>query len=277
MKLLGIVVLFYPETDVWSNIETYIDGVDKLIIWFNSPFETIPLTNEKIIVMGKGQNVGVGKALNEAVMLGINNGYTHILTMDQDSSFPEGLEGYRDEVSLFLQKNIGCFCPNSGWNSALDKGSESYCKMDNSITSGSIYPISIFEKIGLFRDDFFIDAIDIEFGYRIRQCYYDILCMKNILMKHSLGNKTEFKFFLFRFSSINYPPIRIYYIMRNHVITNRMYTELSDSIGFFRFFLFRRFIQILLYEPNKIMKIKAMFYGLYHGLRGKTGPCLIDF
>ena len=78
MKLLGVVVLFNPDENVWANISTYINGVDELILWCNSSIPTIPVLNGKVVVMGDGNNVGVGKALNEAVLYAMKNGYTHL-------------------------------------------------------------------------------------------------------------------------------------------------------------------------------------------------------
>ena len=147
--------------------------------------------------------------------------------------------------------------------------------MGNAITSGSVYPLSIFEKVGLFRDDFFIDAIDTEFNYRLRTHKYNIWGVGSISMRHKLGNKTTFKLFFFHFRNVNYPPIRIYYVLRNHTIVNRLYPHYFDAFNFYRFFLFRRLCQVLLYEPDKRKKLKAMFYGLIHGWKGKTGVCTI--
>ena len=275
MKLLGVVVLFNPDENVWANITTYINGVDELILWCNSSIPTIPVLNGKVVVMGDGNNVGVGKALNEAVLYAMKNGYTHILTMDQDSSFND-FSAYKTAINQCPKENIGCFCPNSGWSTSIQTNeNDSYRKVNATITSGSIYPVFVFGKVGLFRDDFFIDAIDTEFCYRLRIYNFDILEIGNVAMKHKLGNKTTFKLLMFRFRNINYPPIRIYYILRNHIITNKMYPVFSDSFGFYQYFVFRRFCQILLYEPNKGKKLKAMFYGLLHGWKGKTGVCTI--
>lgn len=276
MKLLGLVVLFNPDRDVWDNIRTYIDGVDELILWLNSPIEPIPVLSSKQIIMGDGENVGIGKALNEAVLYAVNNNFTHLLTMDQDSSFDD-IFAYKDAIRAYSKDDVGCFCPYLNCENVQEhiKNEEKYREVKDTITSGSIYPVSIFDKIGLFREDFFIDAIDIEFCNRIRLFGFKVLKIADVFLNHKLGNKRTFKWFIFRFQNINYPPIRIYYILRNHIITNKMYPVFSDSFGFYQYFVFRRFCQILLYEPNKGKKLKAMFYGLLHGWKGKTGVCTI--
>lgn len=37
MKTLGIITLYYPPKDVLTNIASFIDGIDGLIVWDNTP------------------------------------------------------------------------------------------------------------------------------------------------------------------------------------------------------------------------------------------------
>ena len=91
MKTLGIVIFYYPTDEVWKNIASYIDLLDKLIIWNNTPGNQLdlhfPTWEEKIVLMGVGKNLGIGKALNKAILYAKENQYDYLLTMDQDSHF----------------------------------------------------------------------------------------------------------------------------------------------------------------------------------------------
>ena len=87
MKLLGVVVLFNPDENVWANIATYINGVDELILWCNSSIPIIPILSDKVIVMGSGNNVGIGKALNETVLYAIQNGYYELNWCNFDDKY----------------------------------------------------------------------------------------------------------------------------------------------------------------------------------------------
>ena len=97
MKILGIVVCYNPDVkELYYNIDQYIDYVDNLIIWQNSPniekeFSLVVSgnINEKIKFMGKGVNQGIAYPLNIArkIILSENDKFTHLLTMDQDSTW----------------------------------------------------------------------------------------------------------------------------------------------------------------------------------------------
>lgn len=92
MKLLGVVILYYPDKEqIMLNIASYLDEVDALLIWDNTPpadrrvLDFGRQQENKIIRRDKERNVGLGFPLNEAVRYGTENGFTHLLTMDQDS------------------------------------------------------------------------------------------------------------------------------------------------------------------------------------------------
>jgi rhamnosyltransferase len=97
MKLSAIIVTYFPDLyDLKKNIISCIDEVDKLIIWENSPgvkLSSQPFLkdyNDKVVFLSAGTNVGMARALNEGVKWAMSNGFTHILTMDQDSYFESG-------------------------------------------------------------------------------------------------------------------------------------------------------------------------------------------
>ena len=69
-------------------------GVDCLLLWDNTPRDCIDRERlgalqalEKSVYMGKGENVGIGEALNAAVDYARQHGFTHLVTFDQDSRF----------------------------------------------------------------------------------------------------------------------------------------------------------------------------------------------
>ena len=93
MKLLGIVILYYPDDAVVKNIATYLAQLDELMLWDNTPatdrrdldLDSLGDGRGKIILDGCGENLGIGSALNKAVAYARANGFTHLLTLDQDS------------------------------------------------------------------------------------------------------------------------------------------------------------------------------------------------
>lgn len=92
MKLLALVTLYYPPAHITDNLLTYAEDVDGLFVWDNTPggsnYQFPESISHKIVRLRQGENTGIGKALNAAAMFALDNGYTYLLTMDQDSAFP---------------------------------------------------------------------------------------------------------------------------------------------------------------------------------------------
>lgn len=92
MKLLALVTLYYPPAHITDNLLTYAEDVDGLFVWDNTPggsnYQFPESISHKIVRLRQGENTGIGKALNAAAMFALDNGYTYLLTMDQDSALP---------------------------------------------------------------------------------------------------------------------------------------------------------------------------------------------
>ena len=105
--------------DLKESILTYIDALDKLVIWRNSEISGSDIFDvlgdnlkAKIVVLGNGENLFIAGALNCVIEYARTNGYTHILTMDQDSKFgQEDAKKYRKIIEDDDNYNNVIFCP----------------------------------------------------------------------------------------------------------------------------------------------------------------------
>lgn len=274
MRILGIVILYYPDNKIKDNIKSYIDVVDELILWENSPKGRGPILNvdnSKIKHMGTGRNVGIGFALNEAVKYAKTNDYSYVLTMDQDSCFDVGnCEKYANIVKNANADII--FSPNYviHGDKSYD-GNEDLVEIEGTMTSGTLYPVSVFDKIGLFREDFFIDVIDTEFSLRAKQHGISIKLIPSVCLVHGLGyQKKKHKFLWKTFFPNEYSPIRSYYIVRNGIITKSLY-PLANWDGYLFYWFYKRLFFVVCYEDDKLAKIKAILYGYLHGVKNISG------
>lgn len=102
MKLLALVTLYYPPAHITDNLLTYAEDVDGLFVWDNTPggsnYQFPESISHKIVRLRQGENTGIGKALNAAAMFALDNGYTYLLTMDQDSAFTAST--FKDYIRL---------------------------------------------------------------------------------------------------------------------------------------------------------------------------------
>lgn len=278
MKLLGIVILYFPTKEMLNNILSYLSVVDSLIVWNNTPdvtFDSPILNNSKIINMGLGQNSGIGFALNEAVKYANAHSFTHLLTMDQDSFF-ENNDFSRYIKAIKESDLVSIFSPNYKIkNEKMFSETQDPLIVETTMTSGSIYPVKIFSKVGVFRQDFFIDAIDTEFSLRAKQSGILTRIITFVYLIHSAGyQKTKHKFLWKTFFPNEYSPIRSYYIVRNGIITKHLYPW-ANWKGFLYYWFYKRIFFVICYEDNKLAKLKGLLYGFYHGLIGKTGEQII--
>jgi rhamnosyltransferase len=116
-KLSAVVITYYPnKEELHSKIRRYIDSIDSLIIWENTPADerrvfkvSLPEYEEKIVYLGTGKNEGIAYALNRSIEWSIENGFTHILTMNQDSIW-DNFDFFRQKIRKFINvDNIGIF------------------------------------------------------------------------------------------------------------------------------------------------------------------------
>lgn len=277
MKLVAVVVLFKPDlSTVIRNILTYINDVDRLLIYRNSEVsffehDCLKPFKDKIVYIGTEKNVGIAAALSESAQWAITNNFTHLLTLDQDSYFPEGqLVNFKALVVNSKVENVGVYGANPNNRGELSfPGNLSYLEVNDAITSGSIFPVEIFKECGLFENELFIDAVDYEFCYRIKTLKgAKTIVFPEIILDHEVGYPTKIKF---GFTTDNYSAFRTYHIVRNHIIIWRRYPTLFQP-GYkktlIKIHIFYRLAKVMIGEENKIDKINSIIRGVYHGLSG---------
>lgn len=282
MKLLGIVVTYFPKADeLIQNINTYIEEVDCLIIWENTPDKDIlykrdtieKLYSGKIIFSGTGKNEGIGAALNFAAKHTLNNNFTHLLTLDQDSFFEAGmLSKFKQMISKLKKEDIGAYGVNYSSNSILaykDNASHSLC-VNECITSGTIYPTYLFKENIYFNEKMFIDAVDFEFCYRLKKKYSKkTIIITNIILQHELGYHDDTIFS--RWVS-SYSAFRTYYLIRNQLYIWRHYSDLYGNYRkyfFVKNYVVLRVLNILISEKDKKKKLESIYKGLKDGFKNK--------
>jgi rhamnosyltransferase len=268
MKVLAILIAYNPIfDDLTNNISAFINDVDRLIIWDNSPNVNLNklLLNDKIDVIGDGRNRGIAYAINQALNIfnAANSNYTHLLTMDQDSTwlnFSKFLE-----VVYALDENNVIYCPNINKEIRIDKDfiTVRYC-----ITSGALFSKEVLEKIGRFNEEYSVDCVDYDFCFKARNNGVRIFKILGADLNQNYGVERRHKIFRFRVNE--YSSNRLYFIVRNHIFLFRDYPKNFDFrlfvMSFKNYFLFK-IPKILLMESNKYDKINSIFKGLKDGFK----------
>lgn len=266
MKLAGIVILYDPPENIFCNIATYIDDVDILYIFDNSIVynNCIPEKyTEKAIYIHTGVNEGIAKCLNQALDFTKKAGIEYLLAMDQDSSFNEGdmnqylklltQENHSENISMFgiryypLRKN--------------EKKETVYNQLI--ITSGSIINVTTAIKMGGFDENLFIDGVDTEFCLKSFKIGFKTACYNQICLKHLLGDEKKVKTPLFQNKYRKFHnPIRLYYIVRNHLYCREKYPEFKSYLK--NKIIMNEVKNGLLYAGNTLKYIYAITLAFNH-------------
>lgn len=223
MKLCAIIVTYYPNVnELLDNVKILLADVGHLIIWENTPLEDASKHSLRSVFEGvsnvsfltTGRNEGIAYALNRGIDWAKDHGFTHLMTMDQDSTW-QNLSMYIDTIQKYRNK-YDIFAPNIN----LQHSGQKLVEVDFSITSGTVYAISLFDRFGNFEEKLFIDTIDTEFGLRLKKYGGIRTCLVPYChLVHHLGNPIRGKHGI----SSGYSAMRRFYIVRNHIWLFRRY------------------------------------------------------
>ena len=276
MKIPATVIWYNPTNENIDNIKTYLNHFEKLFIIDNSKSSNRGLaeTLESIKVeytYNKGKNLGISSALNLACEKAKKEGFSWILTMDQDSSFDS--EDVKEYLKIFDQiqnNNIGIISPNHILKNDIVKleDNKMFIDTDHVMTSGNLLNLFVWEKVGKFDENLFIDEVDSEMCYRMIEKGYQIKQLNKIKMYHELGNLEKRNFFFRKISVLNHNYIRKYYIMRNKFYMFKNYKRYRLRYGYY---ILSDFFKVVVYEKDKIRKLKFMFKGIKDFFQNKMG------
>jgi len=279
MKLAATVILYNPEISVIDNINTYSDHVDSLIIidnsdCLNSEFVSkLKKIGKKIIYQSFGDNLGIAKALNTAAKLAIEKGFSHLLTMDQDSSFDKKNISVLKKTALKNNsKNFSVISPvftlnNESFDISMPHA-DILTEVKSVITSGSILNLEAFRASGGFCEKLFIDQVDHEFCLRASKSGYKTYFLSNCFMNHKLGESETVKFLFFKTRVTNHNYIRRYYMTRNNLyIAVNYWREIPETIRKMTADNFK----MMLFEKERLKKIRSIMLGVFDFLRGHYG------
>ena len=271
-KYAGVVVLYNPDDTLFDNINSYVDDIDLLYVIDNSEKENKVPKNKKIKYIFNGDNIGVAKALNDACKMAIKDKYDWILTMDQDTRFkPNVLKKMKDYIEKNDTSIDGIVVP---WHATKLDIVKSEDKIDYPLevmTSGNLVNLDVYQKVGGYNEDYFIDGIDIEYGLRLKKSGYRIVRLNDIEIDHDLGDIEYHKFLGKTYLCTNHNYLRQYYIARNYRYIRRDYYDVDPEYCEILTHLKLRIFRIVMFEKDKYRKIRNLFRGVKDYKKGIIG------
>ena len=274
LKIAGVVVLYQPSDEDISNMLSYLPDLDCLYVMDNSSVSNqkrLP-KSKKIKYIFHHENLGIAEPLNRAAEMARDKGYSWLLTMDQDTHFPEGvLSTLKTRIMNSDTTNIGIVTP---WHKTRLKGEKPEEKISyplDVMTSGNLVNLAIHKKIGGFKDWLFIDGVDIEYCLNLRKNGYQVLRFNDLEIEHNLGDIFYRRFLGKDLLVTNHSAMRRYYQARNYHYIRDMYLdterEFCQTLVKFKSIL----LAIVLYENKKCSKIWSYFRGYCDYKKGKRG------
>ena len=274
----GGIVLYNPSKKrLKENIDAVLGQVDFLVLADNGSknhdeIRTLLGEYENIVLIENSQNRGIAAALNQIVLCAKQKGADWVLMLDQDSVCQPGLvehyERYKetDRVGMMTCKIIDRNINRSFEVGKREEENYEIQDVERCITSGSFMKIEACIQSGMFDEPMFIDYVDYdmcfsmrESGYRIIKCNFDGLL-------HELGNTVVKKVLGVEFIVTNHGPLRRYYFSRNIIYCLRKHKGTMPKWKF----LYKNYIRILialLYEDQKWEKLKSAVRGIKDGYR----------
>jgi rhamnosyltransferase len=286
-SVAAVVVTFHPESDFTARLTSLLAQVRAIIVVDNGscpadlPARDDPTLAGRVEIIANGENRGIGAALNQGLRRAKERDFSWALTLDQDSSPLPNLvaagarafEAYPEPERLAA---IGASVAGEAAGGSPDRNrppTAAYRRMTAVITSGTLQSIPAWERLGGFREDYFIDCVDTEFCLRARSQGLHIVQATEPALAHRIGTPSR-KWVLGRWMlPTNHSPLRRYYVTRNRISLWRNYAR-SDG----RFVLtdmrqsIREWVGIAFAETNRPAKLRAILAGVRDAVLGRFGP-----
>lgn len=234
-KIAGVVILYYPNSDVINYVNSYCDKLQLLIVFDNSEVKSPRLEEQfnikfsNIHYINNPTNMGIAYCLNKAAFIARKEGFDWLLTMDQDSYFKESifdkyLEYLEEAKSKFSELSI----LTVEHSDVIRKSESSFEEVRIAITSGSIINLLYWEKVVGFTEKLFIDEVDTDYVFKCLKHKLEVVKCNNILLVHELGKKVNAGYGLLINKSVRtiHSPFRIYYMVRNYLFIHQQYAHI---------------------------------------------------
>ncbi|WP_333681298.1 glycosyltransferase family 2 protein [Dyella sp.] len=297
----AVVVTFQPDPEALTELLlALLPQVTNIVIVDNSlPSNTIveqllhKLPPERITLIRLRENFGVAKGLNVGIEWARTQKADFVLLSDQDSlpaeDMVDGLLQSYQQVSqrsvtaaaigpIFTDIHTGTVFPfqvdiphKFFYGHSRPGAEQPEVEALTLITSGTLVPLPVLDEVGLMREEFFIDKVDIEWCLRAKAKGFAIYGTKRARMYQRLGERQLRVWFLSWRNMSAYNPTRVYYQVRNFFGLCRLpYISRRWKLRHAWFTFGAAYSQIV-FGDQRLEATKMTLKGLWHGMCGRMG------
>lgn len=271
-RIVAGIVTYNPDIDILKkNISSIEKQVEHVYIYDNGSANSKnikEIENDDITVFNSSCNVGIARALNLIFEASSKEKFDWVITLDQDSICSENHVEKLYQVSqkikkaaivapIIVDRDVGIIGHNT---------KEGLIEVRTCITSGALTSVNAWREVGGFDEKMFIDCVDFDFCYSLREHNYSVIQVKSVRLSHKIGNSTKKKFLICEINVKGHDENRKYYMARN-----RIYIAIKHHlwIHFIRNNLrnIKQIITVILFEDNKKKKIVKTIKGWRDGYK----------
>ncbi|MGL1902337.1 MAG: glycosyltransferase [Fibrobacterales bacterium] len=266
-QAVAVVVLYNPHENEFNRIVKHSKIFAELIVIDNSStsFKDRLLGLPGVQYVGNMQNYGIAKAFNQGLAYANKHSYKYCLMMDQDSEIDK--QSVLNLIRSFELKPEAFICTStiqeynqSETTQALEESQ--ILQIPVCISSGSLVNVSLLEKVGYHDEKMFIDYVDFEICLRAAKFGLYTYQVKGATLKHQLGDQKKHELFGFTFYPTHHSALRKYYKTRNmlYVFVKYFTSNPKWVLQKIKFTLYELILMVM-FESNKLKKIKAYLFG----------------
>jgi rhamnosyltransferase len=282
----AVITTYNSYTSIERTILAIAKQVDRIIIVDNgSEPETLDAIRGAIErnrlqtceLLPQGRNLGIGAAINIGVRTALAAGAAYILTLDDDTEASPG--AVAELVRCFMDyeaQHVGIVWAQ--WIVEINFAQPSHLEGDTPRTvdripsSGCMIRREVFESVGMFREDYFLDFTNYEYCARIVGAGWRLLTCPTATVFQRPGDVTRRQFFGRSVAVSNYPAERLFFLCRNGFVLYLWERRSGPHLREHCRNTASRFVKSLLYEREKARKSSAIIRGSVEGLLGHLGP-----
>jgi rhamnosyltransferase len=283
-SVCAVIVTYHPGTRTIENIREVVRQAQGLVVVDNgSAADELAALRSASQSFGfhlieNSKNLGIAEGLNQGVRWAKSQSYPWVILFDQDSRITDGfvLQMFETWESHPNRERIASLHPKytdpvTGAEPLVRRASDGGPVI--SITSGELLPVWIFDKVGWFASEYFIDCVDFEYCFRIRAAGYLIADSRQAILLHAAGQADRTVSILgFSFRPTHHSALRRYYMSRNRVAICRKYSfAFPGWILQFVYDCSRETIKCFVAEQDRPRKFRNFLLGTWDGLIGRMG------
>jgi rhamnosyltransferase len=294
MRILAVAVTYNPEPALLAQVlGSAMPQVQDLVVVDNGSANARDIRHVVTQVGGQvianERNIGIAAAQNQGVARARADGFTHVLLLDQDTVLaPEMVADLTENLTaleqgqgriaaigpayyeLNSQRQTRAYRADGLRLTRLSLATETHpVASDFIIASGSLIPLSVLEAVGGFKEDLFIDLVDVEWCFRARSAGYRSYLSPTAAVEHRLGSGTVQ---IGPREVAVHVPIRNYYWVRNALwLARQPYTPLAWRI----YFSSRSLAFLATYTTlvdKRALRLQLILRGIRDSLASRLGP-----